>query len=172
MNLTGVSGNFPAAVKTPGAPASALGITVQFAFSESATIPLTDGAGYSLYLVDSTGANALVLFLDDLDNVFLQAGPVGGSTQYTGTWTPNNGAHVVSLSVDGLGVPTLQIDAEVITLTPGASIPVGIGTLANNTVSFFFTNEALDPDPHFMSVSDVFVTAGALPAGTDFCCPA
>ena len=159
---------FPAAVKTSPQPVTPLDMSFQAKFTESATIPLGSGANYSFYLVDQTGANAFLVFLDDLGSAAVHVGAVAGAIYRTGTWTPNNGEHTVHVTVVA-GVPTLYIDGVAIVLVPAGSLAVGIGTLGNNTVSAFFTANVAGS--HSEKVSEIFITSGILLPTTDFCCP-
>lgn len=171
MELVSASpAEFPAATKTPSAPISIFNLTDQFKFTEGSAPP-GSGLSYQHYVVDSTLANGMIVGLDDSGFVAVAIGPVAAAQAYTGTWTPNNGTHVVHVTTDGSGVPMLWIDGVLIPLTPAAISPLLIGTLAANTVSFFFATNVI-VGTFSMIVNDLFLTAGNLPPSTVFCCPA
>jgi len=144
------------------------GITGQFGFTEFATPP-GPNTSYVFVLNNQALNDSLVIALFGDTSVVVQVGDPANGSNYISAWTPNNGSHVVSFQVDSSGVPLLWID--------GLSIPlmfIGMGTnigslLPANSVSFAVSSG--DPTPATAPVKNLFITTGALPPQTRFCCP-
>lgn len=144
-----------------GAPT--VGVTLRFRFAEIAGAP-TINMDYVVGVLDSGGEGNPLVFLrgDGLVIVFR------GSLAYLGTWTPagNGAVHIVHLTVDAAGNPSLFIDGIPIPITgPGAVSPV---VAAPNQVGASIENDDLSGQGSF---DRIFVAAGVFPVSTEFCCP-
>lgn len=168
MSFNSTAANFPGATKPLAAPlAGVFDMTVQYQFSEFSA-PLGSFESYFFSITNFDNSEYAQVILDDGGNVLVTAGPAAGSDFYTGTWTPNNGAHEVHLTIDSLGVPTLFIDGVLVPLAfsfNASEFP----TFPTNAVSLY-ASDAFG-GPQSSTVSDVFVTSGVLSEGTVFCCP-
>lgn len=111
-----------------------------------------DAAANSIFSIALSGAGTF-FFGDDTDI-------------YTGVWTPVSGAtHTVHISKNGPGTLLLWIDGALIPLVFLAPGPI---TDVPSVVSLSIDNDDLDG---MGSYDSVFLAAGALPLGTEFCCP-
>lgn len=166
MNMI-VGNNAPGAKKS--IPLSSVNNkTLQFNFTE---YPSPTGAGdsfYEVYLVAAGFSDAvLVRFIDD-GTIFVIAGPVPTAGVYGGTWTPNNGAHAVHLTVDGTATPTLFLDGAAVPLTFFGNFGIFLGTMPAGVVTFF-SGAGLSTGIS-STYSNVFLASGNFPAPTVFCC--
>lgn len=161
---------FPAASKGASGPISIFGLTAQIKFDETTTVPPASGATYTFYIMDQAAANVLLIALADTGGVVIQVGSVGGAQEYSGSWTPNNGAHTLHVTTNALGVPSFFIDGVAIPLTPTMIVAPLVGTLAANSFSVFFAPNVAGS--HTAAVRQVSLTQSILGADTEFCCPA
>jgi hypothetical protein len=111
-----------------------------------------DAAGNSIFTLGLSGDGTFI-FGDDTDI-------------YTGVWTPMSGAtHIVHISKNGPGTVQLWIDGALIPLVflaPGPIVDVP------SVVGLSISNDDFDGMGAF---DNVFLTDGALPPNTEFCCP-
>lgn len=144
-----------------GAPT--VGVTFQFRFAEIAGPP-TFNMSYTTGVLDSSGEGNPLIFLRGDGFIVVFRGALG----YLGTWTPagNGAVHIVHITVDGAGNPSLFVDGVAIPLTgPGAVSPVVAGP---NQVGASIQNDDLTGQGYY---DRIFVAAGVFPPSTVFCCP-
>lgn len=144
-----------------GAPT--LGVTLQYRFAEIAGAP-TINMDYVVGVIDSSGEGNPLVFLRGDGFVIVFRGAVG----YLGAWAPvgNGAVHVVHITVDGGGNPSLFIDGVFIPLSaPGAVSPV---VASPNQVGASILNDDLSGQGSF---DRIFVADGVYPPSTEFCCP-
>lgn len=159
--------DFPIAAKPFAAPlASVFGISGQFDFTEYQTPPNAITT-YQLLINNFDLSEMYFLGLFGDGSIIVQAGDPSNIPTYTGTWTPNGGAHVVHFEVDGAGIPTLFIDGVAIPLTFLGNFAT-FGGFPADSVSF--GGGAGDPTPASAPIRSIFVTAGSTPPETEFCC--
>lgn len=161
---------FPAASKGASAPISIFGLTAQIKFVETATVPPGGGAIYLFYIMDQAAANVLLIAMNDTGSFVIQVGPVGGAQEYSGSWTPDNGAHTLHVTTTALGVPSFFIDGVAIPLTPTMIVAPLLGTLTANSFTVFFAPNVAGS--HTAAVRQVSLTQSILGPDTEFCCPA
>ncbi len=169
MTFQGSSTNAPMDSKPiPMALPTIFGISGQYFFTEYQS-PLGTGQLYYFFLSNFDGSEGLIVYLDDSGKVIFQVGPTPAAPSYIGTWTPNNGSHQVSFTVDALGVPTLAIDGVSIPLAFDVIAPSIVSVVPINSVSIlaFIGNGANVSAPY----TRIFVTSGIAGADTVFCCP-
>jgi hypothetical protein len=157
------------AQKAAPSPAGLAPGTIQYIFNEF--VGASDLVFYDLSIQDSAGVNSLDFYLGSDGVVYVQYGPNASAPFYDGVWVPNQGHHVVHLTLDGAGVPTLYIDGVLIPLVLGGSqvtfSQADPGMLSmdsgwGNAVGTYTTAAKFEK---------FFVTAQALPPTTEFCCP-
>lgn len=164
------AGDFPAARKPMPAPlATVNGLSGQYSFTEYPSVPAALTA-YNLYITNFDLSQIILVSLLGDGNVFVQVGDPAAAPSYAGTWTPNNGQHQVHFSTDALGLPTLWIDMVPIPLAFIGNIFSFASLEPANNIAFGFgsADAAVVTSP----VTNIFVTAGSLDPGTEFCCPA
>lgn len=160
--------DFPTASKSlPDSLASVFGLSGQWDFTEYQTPPNASTA-YQTFINNSGLTQTLSVSLFGDGSVFIQAGATASAPSYSGTWTPNGGAHVVHFQVDGAGVPTLYIDEVLIPLTPLGNIPTFGAAYPANSISY--GGGAAVAAPAASPLRSLFVTAGIVGPETEFCC--
>jgi len=166
---TAGAADFPGDTKPLTLPlVSVKGLTGKFEFTEYQTAP-NAFTTYDLILNNQAMDDTIVIGLLGDGSLLFQTGDPASSSNYSGTWVPNNGSHEVTFQTDALGVPSLWIDAVQIPLTfigMGASFA---SLLPANSISFFLGSA--DAAAGTAPVRNVFVTTGALGLDTTFCCP-
>lgn len=159
--------DFPIASKPFSASlASIFGISGQFDFTEHQTVPNLNTT-YQLLINNFDISETYFVGLFGDGGVVVQAGSSASLPTYSGTWTPNNGAHVVHFAVDGVGVPTLFIDGVPIPLVFVANL-APFGPYPADSVSY--GGGSGDATPDSAPIRSIFVTAGSTPPDTEFCC--
>lgn len=159
--------------ESPGASKPAIvtnvgNLTWQYTFTE---FPAPVGGGTSVYdnfIVNSGRNQAVQIRFTDNGTFIIAIGPLAGATFYTGNWIPNNGTHTVHLIVDGALNPLLWIDGIPVPATPVGGGSINIGTLPHDVVFFSASSGGFFPDA--ATIRSVFITSGALPPSTVFCC--
>lgn len=161
--------DFPIATKPiPAPPAGILGISGQFSFTEHQTPPNATTT-YQLLVANFDLSQVLAVSLFGDGSVIVQAGDPNLIPTYLGTWTPNLGTHTVHFAVDGAGVPTLFIDGVAIPLTFVADL--GSFWTVYPAGAITYGGGAGDVAASTQIIHNIFVTAGATPPQTVFCCP-
>lgn len=161
--------DFPIAAKPlPGALASVFGLSGQFDFTEYATPPNLNTT-YQVVVNNAALSESVAVALFGDGGLVVQAGDPTLIPTYLGTWTPNGGAHVVHFAIDGAGVPTLFIDGVAITLAFFANVGSFLPLYPAGSVSY--GGGSGDPTPGSSPLRNLFITAGATPPQTVFCCP-
>lgn len=160
--------DFPIVAKPFSASlASVFGISGQVDFTEYQTPP-TVNTTYQWLINNFDISQQYFLGLFGDGTVLVQAGdPSIAIPSYLGTWTPNNGAHVVHFEVDGAGIPTLWIDGVSIPLTFLANLGTFSGYPAN---SISVAAGSGDATPDSAQIRSIFITVGATAPETEFCC--
>lgn len=161
--------DFPGDTKPLPLPlASVRSLTGKFEFTEYPTAP-TGMTTYNLILNNQPLDDSVVLVLYGDGNVSFQVGDNTNSANYLGTWTPNNGSHVVAFQVDALGVPSLWIDGILIPLVFSGTSATFAPFLPANSISFFASSA--DVAPGTAPVRNALITSGIVDPAAVFCCP-
>lgn len=144
------------------------GMSGQFEFTEFQTPP-TASTAYDFIVTNQANDDSLVVAFFGDGGIIFQVGDPANGSNYLGAWTPDGGTHQVAFQIDALGVPSLWLDG-----VPMALVFIGMGAsvasfFPANAVSFFFASDSATPAT--ASVMNTFLTLGALPPQTEFCCP-
>lgn len=145
-----------------------LNISAQFEFTEYQTPPNPTTA-YQLFLTNGDSSRGIFLSLFGDGSGVIQIGDTASIPTWSFVWTPNRGHHIVHLSVDSRGVPTIWIDHKEAPVTFIGNVLSVFNLLPGNTVSFF--GGAGDPAAAASPIQRVFVTQGNVGPETKFCCP-
>lgn len=143
--------------------------TFRLTFKEFAAATGAGNSFYDFYVAGAGLVEGLELKLKDDGTLFVVVGPTGIAEFYDGVWTPNNGTHVIHLTIDNAGVPTLLVDGVPVVLSDDGPSGISFGTIPANSVAAFMSTGIVFPDQG--NVTKLFVASGQLPASTVFCCP-
>lgn len=169
MALKGSSGDVAAAVKTlPASLSSVLDLSGKYSFTEFQA-SLGTGQAYEFWITNTDNSESILVFLDDFGNALVQVGPTALTSSYLGTWTPNNGSHVVFFTVDENGLPHLYIDGNEVALEFVGESPSAAELLPANVVAV--DGAVFDGANETSPWTSIFLASGVLSPTTEFCCP-
>lgn len=143
--------------------------TLQFQFSEFPDILGDPNTAYVVIITNFDLSKCILILLFSDGTVIFQLGPTLNATNYTGTWSPNNGTHTVHVTIDAMGIPSLFVD--------GVSIPLAFLSMGPSFAQLFPPNIMSlgagngTASPSSMSYEKAFLAAGIFPPDTVFCCP-
>lgn len=167
--MTVAPDDFPGASKPMAKPvANFLNLTAQYSFTEFPSPP-DNNTAYDLFMNNIDGSLVFLVALFGDGNVDIQIGPPALAPTFSGLWTPNNGSHIVHVTVDSLGTPSLFIDGVPISVVFAGDLPTLQASLPDNTVSLFAQSDVTGLAR--TAFKSVFFSSGALPANVVFCCP-
>lgn len=143
-------------------------ISGQYNFTE---YPTTPGAStfYALAFNNFDISQVAVIALFGNGGVVFQLGDPNNASNYQGFWTPTQGSHKVSFSIDASGVPTLYVDDVLIPLTfTGMGASIGSFS-AGDTVEIFSGSGS--PTPTSAVIKNIFIALGQNGPAIVYCCP-
>lgn len=168
MDTAGATEFAIAAKPLPASLSSVWGVSGQFAFTEYPTAPNAETT-YQIFMNNSDISEVLSVSLFGDGSVVVQAGDVDSVPTYTGSWTPNGGAHMVHFSIDSAGVPTLWLDGVAVPLTFYGNVGSWASSYPPNSISY--GGGAAVAAPASSPLRNLFITQGETGPETVFCCP-
>jgi len=161
--------DFAIAVKPLTDPLSSVfDISGQFDFTEYSTPP-NPTTTYQVIMNNSDISESLSVSLFGDGNIVVQAGDSTTIPTYTGTWTPDAGAHVVHFTIDALGIPRIWIDGIEKVLAFLGNVGTFFSFYPANNISW--GGGAGDVTPDVSPLRHLFLTAGVVGPETIFSCP-